>query len=107
VNWATDTLKILHDNGITRIAATREAEDEWVEHELSFIKGRENIAKQASWFNGGNIPGKTLFPAYNNTLPAYRAILESVARDGYAGFDLSRGTTPIGAEPEATSAMAG
>ncbi len=88
VNWATDALQYFYDNGVTRAAATQTAEDEWVEHELSFIAGRENIAKQASWFNGGNIPGKTLFPAYNNTLPAYRGILERVAAEGYEGFTL-------------------
>jgi cation diffusion facilitator CzcD-associated flavoprotein CzcO len=91
VRWVTDTLQYLYDHRITRIVPTQEAEDKWVEHELGFAKSKEFLTRQNSWFNGGNIPGKKIYPPYHNSFPAYIKELTEVANSGYAGFELTGG----------------
>jgi cation diffusion facilitator CzcD-associated flavoprotein CzcO len=98
VDFVADTLRYMYDHQLTRIVPTEEAEQAWVEHELSFTKGRELLTGQKSWFNGGNIPGKKLYPPYFNTLPNYRKELAAVVEHGYAGFELGSG--PMTVEPE-------
>ena len=88
MDWVTDCMAYVRDNGYTRIAPTLEAEDAWVKH---VNEDGENIlrTKTTSWFVGANIPGKAraLLTA-PDTAPVMRAKRLEVSANGYEGFEL-------------------
>ena len=88
MDWVTDCMAYVRDNGYTRISPTLEAEDAWVKH---VNEDGENIlrTKTTSWFVGANIPGKAraLLTA-PDTAPVMRAKRLEVAANGYEGFEL-------------------
>ena len=88
MDWVTDCMAYVRDNGYTSIAPTREAEDAWVKH---VNEDGEKIlrTKHPAWFNGGNIPGKAraLLTA-PDTAPVMRAKRLDVAAKGYEGYTL-------------------
>ena len=88
MDWVTDCMAYVRDNGYTRISPTLEAEDAWVKH---VNEDGENIlrTKTTSWFVGANIPGKAraLLTA-PDTAPVMRAKRLEVAAKGYEGFEL-------------------
>ena len=91
VDWATDLVKHVEANGITRVEATSEAEKEWTDH----VKDLYDIlllSKAESWFTGfnSNVEGhdKIRHLIYNGGAPKYRKRLEAVAANGYEGFVL-------------------
>ena len=88
MDWVAECIRYVRDNGFSRISATLEAEDAWVQH---VNEDGEKIlrTKHANWFNGGNIPGKAraLLTA-PDTAPAMRAKRAKVAANGYEGFVL-------------------
>jgi cation diffusion facilitator CzcD-associated flavoprotein CzcO len=92
VEWITDCLRYMHENGYGRISATPESEEQWVKHgaELanhSFLTRPD--APGGSWFVGANIPGKAHVPLlYANSAPNYRKECAEVAAKGYEGFTL-------------------
>jgi len=88
VDWVSETICHVRDNGFTRIDATPEAEDAWVNHVNE--AGANILRTQAnSWFVGANIPGKAraLLTA-PDTAPAMRAKRAEVAANGYEGYAL-------------------
>ena len=90
VEWVTETVRYVRDNGFTRISATPEAEDEWTKHVNE--DGAKILRSQAdSWFVGANIPGKAraLLNA-PDPAPVMRAKRLEVAANGYTGFDLQK-----------------
>ena len=91
VDWVTDALRHMGERGQTRIAATKEAEDEWTAHVLE-IAQRMLFNKVDSWFTGinRNLPGrdKRSFLLYVGGAPAYREKCDAVAANGYEGFVL-------------------
>jgi cation diffusion facilitator CzcD-associated flavoprotein CzcO len=89
VEWIADCLRYMHEHGWTRIEATEEAQDEWVQHVAEV--GNESLYVRAnSWYVGANIPGKprVLLP-YTGGQPMYRERCEAVKRSGYQGFTFS------------------
>ncbi len=88
VEWVTDCIRYVRDNGYTRISATLEAEDEWVKHVNE--AGAKHIRTQAnSWFVGANIPGKPrALLSSPDTAPVMRAKRNAAAANGYEGFIL-------------------
>jgi cation diffusion facilitator CzcD-associated flavoprotein CzcO len=88
MDWVSECIAYIRDNGFSRISATLEAENAWVDHVNE--EGEKSLrTKTANWFNGGNIPGKTraLLTA-PDTAPAMRAKRAEVAANGYEGFVL-------------------
>ena len=88
VEWVTDAIAHVRDSGHSRIMATRQAEDDWVQH---IAEGGANILRtQAdSWFVGANIPGKArVLLTAPDTAPAMRAKRAEVRNNGYEGFTL-------------------
>jgi len=89
VNWATDLVKHLLANGITRVEATPEAEQEWTEH-VKELYSYVLLRKAKSWFTGynSNVEGhdKTRYLIYNGGAPRYRQRLAEVAANRYEGF---------------------
>ncbi|MXZ90555.1 MAG: NAD(P)/FAD-dependent oxidoreductase [Chloroflexi bacterium] len=88
VEWVTDTVAYVRDNGHSRIQPTKQAEDDWVQH---MREGGEKILRtQAdSWFVGANIPGKArVLLTAPDTAPVMRAKRAEVAANDYEGFTL-------------------
>ena len=89
VDWATDLVKHILANGITRVEPRPEAEAEWTEH-VREMSGISLMSTARSWFNGynSNVEGhdKIRHIIYNGGAPRYRKWLEEAAEDEYAGF---------------------
>ena len=86
VEWISDCLSAMRDSGATRIEATREAEDAWVEH-VSEIGNATLFPQANSWYMGANVPGKPrVFLPYIGGVGAYRQKCDEVAANAYAGF---------------------
>ena len=88
VEWTSDCIAHLRDNGYVSIEATPEAEEAWVRHVNELAEGSIRT-KTDSWFVGANIPGKArVLLLYPDSAPAYRARCAEVAAKGYEGFVL-------------------
>ena len=86
VEWVAEAIRYVRENEFTRISATPEAEDEWVQHVAE--GGAKILRTQAnSWFVGANIPGKArVLLTSPDTAPVMRAKRAEVAANGYEGF---------------------
>ena len=86
VDWVSDCIRYVRENGFTRISATPEAEAEWTKHVAE--AGAKILRTQAdSWFVGANIPGKArVLLTSPDTAPVMRAKRAEVAANGYEGF---------------------
>ncbi len=86
VEWVTDCIGYLRENEFTRISATAQAEDAWVEY---VAEASANLlrTKANSWFVGANIPGKArVLLGSPDSAPVARAKRAEVAANGYEGF---------------------
>jgi cyclohexanone monooxygenase len=94
VDWLADLLRHMREQELTRIEATREAEDAWVETANRYAAATL-YPTAASWYVGANIPGKPrMFMPFVGGVGTYRTICDEIAREGYRGFTLTR-TTPV------------
>lgn len=89
VEWISDLIKHVEDQGLTRCEATPQAEDAWTEKVASLVKG--NLWETAdSWYVGANVPGKPrVILAYAGGYTAYKAECEAISKAGYPGFAFS------------------
>ncbi|KIV91694.1 hypothetical protein PV10_06208 [Exophiala mesophila] len=87
--WITTCLTRLREQGLTKIDATRQAEQAWRDHTLEM--GEKGLFTRArSWYYGDNIPGKPREALnYMAGLPMYRKKLWESADNGYEGFELT------------------
>ncbi|MBW0102060.1 NAD(P)/FAD-dependent oxidoreductase [Pseudonocardia sp. KRD291] len=94
VEWVSDALAHLRQNGLGTIEATAEAEDGWVAHVEEV--GNATLYPQAdSWYMGSNVPGKPrVFMAYIGGVGPYRELCTEIAENGYRGFALTPALTP-------------
>lgn len=89
VDFATDAITYLQDNGLATIEPDAEAEEKWVAHanelaQATLLPGTD------SWYMGANIPGKPRkCLVYLGGAPAYRQVCADVVADGYQGFVLA------------------
>ena len=92
VEWATDLMKHLRDEGLTRIEALPEREVEWTEHVASLYE-RLLMRHTKAWFNGynSNVEGRDTARhlIYNGGNPKYRKLIDAEAEAGYPGFVLA------------------
>ena len=89
VNWISDCLDYMAQNGHARIDSIQQAEDDWVAHvgETASLSLR---ATCSSWYVGANIPGKPrVFMPYMGGYPVYLEKCAEVVANGYEGFALS------------------
>jgi len=90
VDWVTDCLANLREQGVEAMEADLGAEDRWVEH-VNERAYQTLYPKAASWYMGANVPGKPrVFMPYIGGCWTYRQKCDQVAADGYAGFRLER-----------------
>ena len=86
VEWVTECIGYMRENGFTRISASPQAEDEWVEYVAKGTEGTLRM-KANSWFIGANIPGKARVSLTQpDSAPVYRAKRIEIAANGYEGF---------------------
>ena len=88
VEWISDCVAYVRDNGYHCIQPTQISEDEWTQH---MIEGGKNILRTQAdnWFVGANIPGKARFLlTAPDSAPVMRAKRAEVTNNGYAGFAL-------------------
>jgi cyclohexanone monooxygenase len=86
VDWIADHLRYLRGEGFTRVEASQDAEDRWVDH-VNEVAGFTLYPRAASWYMGANVPGKPrVFMPYVGGVGTYREICDDVARNGYQGF---------------------
>ncbi len=91
VNWITDCIRTLRDQGLQRIEATEHASEEWCA-EVNRAADATLLGKvKHSWYLGANVPGKPqVFMPYAGGFGHYTQICNQVAQDNYKGFSLSR-----------------
>ncbi len=87
VEWVSECLDFMRENGFTRISPTPEAEEEWVEYVAKGTAGSLRT-KSNSWTIGANIPGKArvVLAASPDPAPIFRDQCKEVAAQGYEGF---------------------
>jgi cyclohexanone monooxygenase len=89
VEWIGDCITHLRGNGQSRVEATEEAEDAWVEH-VRQVASVTLFNQANSWYLGANIPGKKrVFMPYVGGFAPYRDRCDEVAANGYEGFAFS------------------
>jgi cation diffusion facilitator CzcD-associated flavoprotein CzcO len=89
VDWVTDCIAHLQARQLSRIEATRAAQDEWVEH-VNEVAHRTLYPHANSWYMGANVPGKPrVFMPYIGGVGVYREKCADVAAKGYEGFRLA------------------
>jgi cation diffusion facilitator CzcD-associated flavoprotein CzcO len=88
VEWVSECIGYVRNNGYRRISASPEAEEAWVNHVNE--QGKKILRSQAnSWFVGANIPGKArALLTSPDSAPVMRAKRAEVAARGYEGFVL-------------------
>jgi cation diffusion facilitator CzcD-associated flavoprotein CzcO len=93
VEWIADCIAYVRQRGQTRVEATEEAEEAWVEH-VRNVAEATLFPQTNSWYVGANIPGKKrVFMPYVGGFAPYRRRCEEVAANGYEGFAFSSRTS--------------
>jgi cation diffusion facilitator CzcD-associated flavoprotein CzcO len=89
VEWITECIRAMRERGASRIEATPEAANRWVEHVNEAANATLLPKAGHSWYLGANIPGKPrVFMPYAGGMARYRTICTDIATRGYEGFQL-------------------
>ena len=89
VDWIGDCIAHLGEHGLTRIEATEEAEEAWVDH-VRDVASLTLYPHANSWYLGANIPGKKrVFMPYVGGFLPYTTRCAEVAAADYQGFVVS------------------
>jgi cyclohexanone monooxygenase len=87
--WIADCLTYMRAHGFGRIEASRQAQDDWVEH-VNQVADSTLYPLANSWYVGANIPGKPrVFMPYVGGFAGYKRKCDAVAGNGYEGFVLT------------------
>ena len=90
VDWISAILDYARANNITEIEAQEDATIHWADHVTEVANNTLLPKANHSWYLGANIPGKPrVFMPYVGGLENYRAYCDDVAKDGYAGFNMT------------------
>ena len=88
VEWISDCVEHMREQGLQHIEAKLEAEDEWVDH-VNQVANLTLYPQANSWYLGANIPGKKrVFMPYVGGQIEYRRRCDEAAAGGYVGFEL-------------------
>jgi len=88
VEWISDCLQYMRQQGYDRIQASAEAEAEWVQH-VNRVADQTLYTSCNSWYLGANIPGKPRVFMPLVGFPPYAEKCRQVVAQGYQGFILS------------------
>ena len=89
VDWIAAAMDHMRSRRLSRIEASREAEDNWVttNNDLAQLTLMPQVA---SWYMGANIPGKQrVFMPFTGGVGLYRQVCDGVVSAHYHGFELS------------------
>ena len=90
VDWVTNCITHMRDNGIRTIETTPQAADGWVEDVNAAANATLLPTVAHSWYLGANVPGKPrVFMPYAGGMARYRDICNDIANQGYKGFTLN------------------
>lgn len=90
VEWVSDCVAWMRENGIVEMEAKEEAEEEWTEH-ANAVANYTLFPGTSSYYTGGNVVGKARrLLAYIGGLNVYRQKCNDVAAKGYEGFRLTK-----------------
>ncbi|KAG6901285.1 hypothetical protein C0995_014253 [Termitomyces sp. Mi166 len=90
-DWIIDCITYLREHNYSRIDATREASEAWVQR-VTDIYNKGFWTRAKSWYTGANVPGKRLESLnFSGGLPLYTTLIDESAQGGYAGFTLTFG----------------
>ncbi|MCU1483048.1 MAG: cyclohexanone monooxygenase [Subtercola sp.] len=86
VDWVTECILYVLENGYSEVTTTTAAEDEWNDHVNEGIKGTLQETA-SSWAFGSNVEGRRrAYLLYNGGQPQYRQKIAEAKDAGYAGF---------------------
>jgi cyclohexanone monooxygenase len=86
VEWITQLVQTLHEQGARLVEADPDAEARWVAH-VAAAADLTLFPRADSWYVGANVPGKPRrFMAYVGGLGPFSEHCDDVAAAGYAGF---------------------
>lgn len=92
VEWASDLIAHMRENGLDRIECDVDAEDAWVSEVVELYQ-MVLLRDAKSWFTGynSNVDGRDVkrHLIYNGGAPRYRERIATVAAEGYSGFALT------------------
>ncbi len=98
VDFVTDSIVHMRDQGLEVMEPERQAEDDWVDH-VQETANRTLFPRANSWYMGANIPGKPrLFMPYIGGVGRYRRICEDVIAESYKGFRFEANASAAAAE---------
>ena len=91
VEWVTDLIRHMREQGLHRIEPTPEAEEAWTQH-VDDTAAKTLFPTADSWFMGVNLNDPTkkrTFMLYAGGQQDYKARAQAIAGKGYEGFILS------------------
>ena len=90
IDWITDCMQFVRDQGRQAVEATAEAETNWIAHHDEVAQMTLVHKTGTSWYMGANIEGKErrLIP-YAGGANTYRKACDDVKARGFEGFALS------------------
>jgi cyclohexanone monooxygenase len=95
VEWVSDCISHVVEEGYLTIETTPAAESEWSAHVVEVGDGTLYPLAD-SWYTGANIPGKPrAFTPYVGGVGNYRETCDEITADGYRGFDLRRDVADV------------
>jgi len=90
VEWITDCIAHMRNDGLKRIEPSNEAVDSWVAQVNAAVEATLLPQAKHSWYLGANVPGKPrVFMPYAGGMARYRRICAEVAARNYEGLRLS------------------
>lgn len=100
VEWISDTIGDLVEEGTPYIEPTRTAEEDWTEHNMDLAQ--ETLYTTVdSWYMNENIPGKpTVFVPYPGGVDVYHDTIREVKQKGYEGYTLADSVDELGQRGE-------
>ncbi|MGD9751998.1 MAG: flavin-containing monooxygenase [Acidimicrobiia bacterium] len=94
VNWITELLEHIWEQGYTRVEPTAEAQEKWTEH-VKKMYSSMLMRKAKSWFTGynsnveGHEEGTIRYFVYNGGAPKFVQKITEEAHAGYPGIDFA------------------
>lgn len=89
VDWIASALEGLREQGLSRMEAEPDAEENWV-NTTNDLANFTVMPQAASWYMGANIPGKQrVFMPFVGGVGTYKQIADGVAVASYHGFELA------------------
>lgn len=89
VDWISDCIRYVREQGRQTIEATAEAEEQWLQHH-EMVSRPTLVANTDSWYTGANVEGKQRrMLSYLGGQQNYRAACEAVKAKGYEGFAIA------------------